>query len=235
MGRVRWIAAAIVLGWAGTAGAAPITFYFDFGTAVVTASTPTNTVLGSTTVDLTGAVVVFDPSPGGPLVADLVSFSITAGPTPTINLSNAYGGFDQIVIESVTLSPDTGYATNSATGSYPIFDVDVGPVKIDALYSASLSTGPPPSPVSNVPISAVASNLSATVLTDTMQLLMNGITLFTLQGADFGEAENLVVKADIEWFGTVPEPGTGSLLGLGLAAIAGRSRLRRLSGRLPVC
>jgi hypothetical protein len=221
--------------WAGSASAAPLTFYFTSGTAVITASTPSNSVLGSTTVTLNGAVVVFDPSPAGPLVADLVSFSITAGTTPLIMLDNAYGGFDQIVIESVELSPGTGYATTAASGSYPIFDVDVGPVDIDAFYAASFSGGPPPAPVSGQPISSTASTLSATVLTDTMQLLMDGITLFTLDGADFGETEDLVVKADIEWFGTVPEPGTASLLGLGLAALAAGRRAHRSTGRISMC
>jgi hypothetical protein len=238
LGRRQWTALAIGLFWAGSAAAAPLTFTFTFGTATITASTDSVPVLGSTTVDLTGTFVVFDPAPGGPLVAELVDFAITAGPTSTISLSTPYGGYDQFVIESVTLSPGTGYATTGATGGLPIFDLDVGPIDIDAVYSASYSAGPPPPPASNVSIMATSSNLGATVLTDTMQLLMDGVTLFTLAGGDFGEAEDLVVKADIEWFGTftpIPEPGTASLLALGLAAIGVRSRGQRLSGRPRVC
>ncbi len=200
------------------AHATPQTFNFVMGTATITASTASNPVLGAVTVDLDGAFVEFDAAPAGLLVADLVDFSITTSDSGVIMLSNPWGGATEFTIVSASLTPGTGYATTGATGSLPFFTIDGGPVDITATFTTDLN------PMVEQMLGATSPTLSATMQTDLVQLGMLGITLFELPGAAFMEPEDLVVKADITWFGVVPEPSTGLLVAFGLLGCVKQSR-----------
>ena len=52
-----------------------------------------------------------------------------------------------------------------------------------------------------------------------MVLELLGITLAELPGAAFGETDNLIVKADITWTGTVPEPSSALQFSASLLAL----------------
>ena len=69
---------------------------------------------------------------------------------------------------------------------------------------------------------------STTVDLNSPSLKLLGITLFSIDGAAFGESENLIVKGDFTLIGAVPEPGTAALLSLGMVSLGIRSRKARL-------
>ena len=214
------LAAAVAL-VSGTASAT--VFTFTSGTATITATAGATTILSGTIVPLTGVFVEFDSAGAG----SLDDFLITLGPTATLALDTAYGGFDQVVIESADVSPGIGFTNlfNQNLGG-GLYSVLASPLDTNGVYSASDSTLTNP-PVNNVPVpftDTSSINGSVNIVMGTLEL--TGITLTSLPAGLFpGESDDLVVKADLAFTGVVPEPGTGLLVGLGLIAIATRRRV----------
>jgi len=103
------------------------------------------------------------------------------------------------------------------------YDVTMGPIVVDAVYSATDSTltNLPSGPV---PISWSNPSLTATVDAGLVTLEMKGITLGIIP-ALAGETSPLVVKGDITFIGVIPEPTTGLLVGAGLFGLALRRKL----------
>jgi hypothetical protein len=208
---------------ASHAQAAPVYYQFTSGSAEITATT------GATTLTPVPAVLTLDGmfAEFDELVPALTDFSFTTAPNQPIFLSAPYGGYDEIVVNSAAMTPGVGYyhasATDNGGGSY---SVTVLPVHVSGIYSAMFSGGPPPAPVSNVPIMYDnASPLLATINVITGTFTLEGITLAVIPLP--GEPSPLVVKADLTFQGMVPvpEPGVSILIGLGLAGlIVRRSR-----------
>ncbi len=225
-----WTAAfvASAMALAGAAQAAPVYYQFTTGTAAITITkgatslTPTAAVLS-----MNGIFAEFDQ-----IAPALTNFQFTTTPNQAINLSQPYGGYDQIVVNSSLMSPGVGYthfsALNLGGGN---FSVAVYPVHVAGVYSASYSLGPPPPPANNIPIMFDnTSPLTATINLNAGSLTLLGITLAVIQlPPEFNEPIPLVVKADLTFQGMVPvpvpEPGLIGMVALGLVGLAAlRSR-----------
>ena len=217
--RVRLLLGLSLLVAAGSAEATPTTYYFSSGSAHITATAGASLIV-SETIALDGAWVTFDSA-----IPEVIGFSITAPQSAPISMLTPYGGFDTFVVESATVTPGTSYSNFAIAPTGPnTWGFLVGPVDVAGIYSASHTSGTP-APVSNaaVPFTGM-SFLNGSINTDTLTFELLGVTLVELNGAILGETEDLIVKADITWSGTVPEPGTGILLGSGLIALAVRRR-----------
>jgi len=227
LGTVALVAGALSL--AGRAQAVSTLYQFTSGQATITVTTGATTLtpLAPPVLTLNGIFAEFNDV--GPALND---FEFTTSPNQAITLVAAYGGYDQIVVNSASLTPGVGYTHYGASVVIPgqQYAVSVAPVHVDAVYSAAYSAGPPPPPASNIPLSFD----NVTPLVATIDIIAG---TFTLQGITLGvlvipgEAYPLIVKADLSFQGIVPvstpEPGVLALVGVGLGFLAAR-RLRRV-------
>ena len=217
--------ALLLVGLAAQAQAAPITYGFTSGTATVTVTAGVTelTPLGGAPLAMNGIFVTFDD-----MVPSVDDFEQTITPGETIGLSPPYGGFDEIEIVSASLAPGVGYVGGPGITIVPgsLFQVTLTNVEVTGIYTGSLGAGPESAPI---PISFTNPNLTATIsLTGIGELTMSEVTLGVLDGALFGETEDLVIKADILWQGIqvlAPEPAPAALV---LVAVAGLVIFRRL-------
>jgi hypothetical protein len=149
-------------------------------------------------------------------------------------LLQPYGPFDTVSVDAVTIAAGGGFATTvslpAGGGLFNPFSA-VG-LETNAFYSASHTSGVPP-PVTNVLAPIVGLNqLTGSVEESAGGLIVhiNGALMGLLDGAPFGEFDDLDIRGDVTWFGStgafVPEPSTALLLGMGLTALATRRRDR---------
>jgi hypothetical protein len=171
-------------------------------------------------VALDGTFVDFETAPVG-----VPNFEISIAPSGSIAMLTPYGGYDTFSILSAVLTPGTGYTTSGSLLGGSEYDVLMGPIDVDAVYSATDSGAITP-PSGPVPISFTNPSLTATVDTDLITFEMMGITLGIIPALP-GETSPLIVKGDITFTGIVPEPTTGLLFGTGLIAL-GLRRARSL-------
>ena len=221
----------LILAIASSSAAVPINYFFDTGSAHVTATrTSDNSLVVDTTLSLDGLFVTFDPAS-----ITLDDFEITAPISAAISMLQLWGDFDTFVVESASITPGGGYTSLSGGGSSPTFNFLVGPIDVAGIYGASYTGNLPPppvipAPVSNVPVPFVGSSfMNGTINTDTLVLELLGITLAHVPGVTFGETDDLIIKADITWSGTVPEPSTVALVGFGLILMSRKRRKGNLS------
>jgi hypothetical protein len=214
-----WVILVVCLGASAHATAAPIyTFTTGTATVTVTAGGVELTGPGGAVLDMSGVFVEFDD--GIPL---LVDFSMTITPGQMFTLVTPYGGYDEITIESAELTPGVGYSQVSGTdlgGGF--YSVSVVGVLVDAIYGASFSGGPPPTPVAGVALPFTTFMAASIQVTGSGEFSMVPIDFGSLPVFP-GETDPLVITADITWSGIVPEPGATILLGLGLMRLSARS------------
>jgi hypothetical protein len=159
---------------ASPAIAAPIVYLFDSGSAHVTATRSSDSsVVMDETIPLNGVFVRFDP-----VTPEISDFAITAPMSGAISLLQPWGGFDTIVIESSSIVPSVACSSIFTSMIGPTtYSFLVGPVDVNGVYSAYSSGGPPPLPVSNVPVPFIGSSfLNGTIDTDLIQLDLLGNT-----------------------------------------------------------
>jgi len=217
VGRALLCAAVVLI--AGSAGAVT-SFTFVSGEVHITASAGVTPVV-DTIVALDGTFVNFETAPVG-----VPDFEISLLPTGPITMLNPYGGYDEFTIVEAILKPGTLYSSSGVFVSGSEYSVLMGPIAVDATYSATDSSMTNP-PSGNVVLPTFENpTLSATVDTDLISFEMMGITLGVLPGAAFGEPFPLIVKGDITFYGVVPEPSTGLLVGLGIFGMGAQRKLR---------
>ena len=232
--RIGQLWVAILLVPALPAFSVPVTYGFESGFISVQAvRSDDQSLVFSETLPIDGSTVVWDSTgtPTGFGIGTLDDFLITVPTSGPYSLLQPYGNHDQVTVESVTVSPASGYGT---LASIPLsssqYSVTSGSIDVAAFYSATDSAGLIP-PVNNVQAAIVGTNnLVGTVelLTAGLIIHINNALMGTLPGASFGETADLSITGDITWVGSVaaavPEPSSGVLLRLGCAILASYRR-----------
>lgn len=207
----------------GAASAVPSDFLFSSGemTIRVELDDANNTSILSdpdpAVIQLGGSFVRFDPaaSPNG----TLIGFSLIPAGTIDLDLDETVTTLDSISILSAVFTEAPG----------PTADLNgFNQFTIDSLMSAEVSGvlagGDPFGPAILPSLESVATGFLF-INGNQLELNLNGVNLARF--AQVGGGPDVLVKADFQFLGVVPEPGTALLLGLGLAGLAaGASRGR---------
>ena len=215
--------AAVLLGGlsgSSPSSAAPVSYEITAGNVVLSVSVA-GTILGTTVSPaLTGTFTTDDAA------QTLNDLSITLDPNILMNLSTAYGGYDNVTIQTATLSSSPGFSSTLLASGSSTYTVLASPLEVTGLWAGANSGGSPP-PVSNQPITYSVPTMTA-VLGVSPMISISAVTLNALDGATFGESDDLVVLASINVTGAtvIPEPGTGALFALGLMGLGLRRRFR---------
>jgi hypothetical protein len=223
LGRLAGVLAVLVLFYLpSTASAVAIVYNVGGGTVAISiyaggaliGSTIATGLSGQLTIDTVGQSVD--------------AINITLPSNIALDLTQSYGGYDQVTIESANLQDAVGFNSALLSVGSSSFTVSGGPLDVVGSWGATCCVGSPPtSSASGVGIAYQVPTITA-VVSNSPILTMNGVTLNSLAGSSFGETTDLVVLANITVNNVVPvpEPGTALLVGLGLAWVA-RIRPRR--------
>ena len=179
------------------------------GTVIGTAS---GTVSGSLTIDHAAQ--------------SLDGLDLQLSPNILIALSQSYGGFDLVNIENATIASDNPFSSTLVSSTAQSFTVIGTPLVVNGAYGAADLNPGVLAPVANVPISFAVPSITASI--GTSSIAFTSFTLNSLNGADFGETDDLTVLAQINVDPTnltpIPEPSTALLMSLGLGLLAASRR-----------
>ncbi|MCP4903661.1 MAG: PEP-CTERM sorting domain-containing protein [bacterium] len=216
--RAKLFAALILSVAPAAAQAAPITYLVTDGSVALTVFTGTTAIGSSSSPTLSGTVTIDMAN------QSLDAVNILLAPNIGLSLTEPYGGYDEITIESASLTDAAGYSSTLTASDPGSFTVLGGPLGVSGTWGGTDSSSTNP-PVGGIPIAYNVSSITA-VVNSAPSIEINGVTLNALSGAGFGEAEDLTVLANIVVTGLIPipEPSTGLLFSLGLGLLAARQR-----------
>jgi hypothetical protein len=142
----------------------------------------------------------------------------------SLSLSSPYGGYDEITIESASITSDIGFSSTLLSNTPQSFTVSAGSLTVNGSWGAADSLGVNPT-VSGLAISYAVPLMTA-VITSVPLVNTTLVTLNALDGTSYGELFDLTVLASFAVTGVtiIPEPSTALLAGLGLALLAARAR-----------
>ncbi len=184
--------------------AAPVTYNFTSGSAVLTLTTSSSSLLApASTVILDGTQVTFDST-----ALQVNSFQfIDNGPSNLVG-AGLFSG-TTLTITNLNIVPGLGYSTLAASGTNP-YNYLVGPIAVTGTFALSGAITQGPTAFSSVNPSLVG------------QITLGGVTNLTLSGITLGSFTTpfgaATLKADVIFNGVVPVPAAvwlfGSALGL---------------------
>jgi hypothetical protein len=216
---------------AGSAQAAPITYYFQSGQIRVEASTG-GSVLGLSDLEnLDGFSVTLDTASLGTGGNGLVSMLLTSGGPVSFTLDPAYAEYDAMSLADITLS-GSGDLNLLVSGPPDVYSYLADPLTLSATLDAEDFDNVAPD-LTGIAISSVTDATGFITLNQldatTTALYMQGVTIGQLT---LGEnSDPLVLKADFVFVGegVIPEPNGARLMGLGVAIVLlagfGRNRV----------
>jgi hypothetical protein len=198
-----------LFGLASAVQAAPVTYNFTSGSAVLSLTAPiVGSLLAPNSIGLDGTQVTFDAT-----ALQVNSFQfVDAGPS-NINGAGALAG-TTLTITNLNIIPGPGYLTLAASGTNP-YNYLVGPIAVSGTYALSGAINQGPTAFSSINPS-LAGQITLGGVTN---LSLNGITLgaFTLPSQLGGGTATL--KADVLFSGVVPVPAAVWLFGSGLGLL----------------
>jgi hypothetical protein len=218
----------LLLGLPLSASAAPITYTVDGLSSVSITVFKGVTLLGTTAGQLTGSITLDN-------VAQTVNaLSLTTSADIQLTLSTPYGGYDQITINSASLTSDVGFGELSPPVTIGnAYQALTGGLSVQGAWSATDSNGIN-APASGVPINFPVQSVTSLIDASLFTVTINQVTINSLAGSTFGETENLTVVASYLLSTSspalIPEPGTALLTGFGLVLMAASRRYQRPRG-----
>jgi hypothetical protein len=203
-------------------GAAQATsIQFAVATGVVNLSVlVAGTVIGTASGSVSGSLTIDQAA------QSLDGLDLQLSPNILIALSQPYGGFDLVNIEGATIASDTPFSSTLAASTAQSFTVIGTPLLVSGFYGAADLNPGILGPVVGVPINFPVPSITAAISASSISFA--GFVLNNLNGANFGEAEDLTVTAQISVDSTsltpIPEPSTALLMSLGLGLLAASRR-----------
>ena len=209
------LAATLACVWSSTASAVPIVHPVVGGFVDIEVRLGGVTIGAAPGVALTGDTVTVDTAA---LTVD--GLRLELAPT-TISLTQPFGGYDEITVESAVLESDAFFSTLGSFGDAFLFTAVAGPFTVTGSWGATDSAGINPVTSGNAISFPVLSLIAIANLNPLLEL--NSVTINSIDGAPFGHpGEHLTIVGT--YVVLTPEPGTALLLGLGLAVLAARRR-----------
>ena len=180
------------------------------------AGTTTSVLEGTVPVEvaLGGSFVDFDPALGAN--GSIVGLQLVPASSFDLDLDQTLVGFDMIQVTGAMLDHALG-----AIGTVSPF----GSFTLDTIMSGTITGigGPPPATFVSSTTSGAAGSVG--ISGNMLNLGLVGVNLAQFQSLT-NPSDIIEVKADFNFIGVVPEPGTAVLLGLGLLGLSARGRNR---------
>jgi len=176
------------------------------------------------------------PSTSGTLTIESTTRAITDldllfGATSLTVLGSAYGSYDRMRIDSLALSPGPGFSSTITHNTGGSSQMTVTSLAAELIYSFEDSSGSF-APANSVSLNFTAPSMTAAVTEDgATSIVVTGVPVALLNPAQFSlaapETDNLLIVGQFTFSASsVPEPSTGALLSLGIAAALFQARRR---------